>query len=193
MLHRYAGDQIEGPLTLKAAVFAFKELTYLKAAKSAKMWDRAQCLSGNLWLSVQHFSLYLLLKAPFPSTCSNPVWYGCDESVKFSAPLTPTGVQSFNLGWTHQSNPPPWPEWLVQRTSDPSWARILCWDSNRLKRGERTLSCLKLIKLKLNLEMPHYSVAIGVEMKSTQKREKQRLEAEREDWGKWISKCIPVS
>ena len=43
---------------------------------------------------------------------------------------------------------------------------------------------MKLIKLKLNLEMPHYSEAIGVEMKSTQKREKQRLEAEREDWGK---------
>lgn len=113
-----------------------------KAEESAKMWDKGKCLS---------IFFPFVLPAPFLPLrnwiSQNPM-YGFDESVKFSALLTPIQVCSFNLGLTNHSTSPPWPDGAVWRTCAQSRsARILSWEPDTLQRGERSLSFSKLIKL----------------------------------------------
>lgn len=147
MPQRYAGDQTQGPLALKFAAFALKELKVSKQRKVSKCGTEISTLAETCGYL---FSIFLL--SSFNSTCPiapAPTLCGCEESVP-QTPPTPTQVQSFNLGLTNQSQYSTSPARTTGPSDihmDPRWARILSWDSDRLKRGERGLSFSKLIKL----------------------------------------------
>lgn len=135
-----------GPSGSQVCSFCPQRAQSLKAEKSAKMWDRDKHLSRNLWYL---FSIFLLSSNSTYPTAPAPTLCGCEESVP-QTPPTPTQVQSLNLGLTNQlqySTSPARTTGPRDIHMDPSWARILSWDSDRLKRGERGLSFSKLIRL----------------------------------------------
>lgn len=140
------------------------------------MWDIDKYRSRNFWLSVQPFSLPLLIAPLFLLGNGSPLLCAFEDSVKFSAPPTPTQVWSFNLGLiNHRTSPPtsrmigPKDKHMIQAGPKYFPGLQIYW------RGEKEvfLSLSLLNEDKVNLELPQYQVILlGVAMKSTQERSK---------------------
>ena len=139
-------------LTSEFIVLVFKEFS-LKIEKSAKIWNIVECLSRNLWLSTQY-------SFPFSTNILFLLWGSCFipwkppfdvvlKSLSHSVLLPLPPKCGHVIGTIIAPHSPGKNDWCKGHAHDPSWATIPSQDSDILRRGERSLSLTKLLKVRV--------------------------------------------